>query len=182
MYLNDINYLFDHEFASLDVKSVHLLHGNFHSIGILKLDDSTTSGLVILVGEQFNVGNFAHFVSEQIFQILPSEIVWDVGNVNSTFGNLSVATIVSVAASVSALRVDSWPFGASVTVTLSASFFVVIVLLHRPENITFQSIFHVFSTKETCLKQTIFKYDTNIFKKYIFRFVCLFKLENLKNK
>lgn len=71
-------HFFDNKLASFDVISVHLLHCYLHRVRIFELHYSASARFIILIRKELYVCYLADFGPEQIFEILPTKVIWNV--------------------------------------------------------------------------------------------------------
>lgn len=108
---------------------MHLFYSYLYRVRVLKLDDPAASGFVIFISEQLHVCNLANFSPEQIFEILPAKIIWNVRHVDTSVGCFPATAIVPLPAAITASRVYAiGPVRSSITVALSTPVPVIIVL------------------------------------------------------
>lgn len=86
--------LLDHQFAAIHLIAVHFLQGLLYVLRILELYDATAASLAALIEEQLDVLNGADDAAEQILQILPTVVVWNVRNVDPAIATFP-ATVAS---------------------------------------------------------------------------------------
>merc|ERR1719330_2188752 len=95
-----IKVLFDDNFPSLELISVHLVDGVLGQLHGVKLHHPGAPGLAILVIEQLDVGHLANLLSEQVLHLLPLHLKGQVGDKDSplrgTFPGLPLSHAIVV--------------------------------------------------------------------------------------
>lgn len=77
-YKSHYTHFLDNKLSSFDVITVHLFNRYLHRVCVFELHNSTSSGLVIFISKEFHMRYLANLCSEQILEILPAKIIWNV--------------------------------------------------------------------------------------------------------
>lgn len=123
-------YFLHNKLPPFDIVAVHLLNRNLDRVRVLELDDAAAPRLVILIREELDVCHLTDLGPEQIFKVLPTKVIWNVGYVDASVGCFPAATVVPVPAAIATRGVYTiWPVRPPIAVPLSTPVTVIVLWL-----------------------------------------------------